>query len=97
MSLTRTQLPVRLPPLGGRASELGDVVDALDRSRLITLTGPGGAGKTRLALAAAKTAGESFPAGVHWVALAQINAQAGVGQAIAAQLGGPDTPGQDAA
>jgi predicted ATPase/two-component SAPR family response regulator len=81
----------------GRASELGDVVDALDRSRLITLTGPGGAGKTRLALAAAKTAGESFPAGVHWVALAQINDQAVVGQAIAAQLGVPDTPGQDAA
>ena len=97
MSLTRTQLPVRLTPLVGRASELGDVVDALDRSRLITLTGPGGAGKTRLALAAAKTAGESFPAGVHWVALAQINDQAVVGQAIAAQLGVPDTPGQDAA
>ena len=97
MSLTRTQLPVRLTPLVGRASELGDVVDALDRSRLITLTGPGGAGKTRLALAAAKTAGESFPAGVHWVALAQINDQAIVGQAIATQLGVPDTPGQDAA
>ena len=97
MSLTRTQLPVRLTPLVGRASELGDVVDALDRSRLVTLTGPGGAGKTRLALAAAKTTGESFPAGVHWVALAQINDPAIVGQAIATQLGVPDTPGQDAA
>jgi hypothetical protein len=72
MSLTRAQLPVRLTPLVGRASELGDVVDAIDRSRLITLTEPGGAGKTRLALAAAKTAGESFPAGVHWVAQTQV-------------------------
>ena len=97
MSLTRTQLPVRLTPLVGRASELGDVVDALDRSRLVTLTGPGGAGKTRLALAAAKTTSESFPAGVHWVALAQINDPAIVGQTIATQLGVPDTPGQDAA
>jgi predicted ATPase/DNA-binding SARP family transcriptional activator len=97
MPLTRTQLPVRLTPLVGRASELGDVVDALDRSRLVTLTGPGGAGKTRLALAAAKTTGENFPAGVHWVALAQINDPAIVGQAIATQLGVPDTPGQEAA
>ena len=97
MSLTRAQLPVRLTPLVGRETELGDIVGALDRSRLITLTGPGGAGKTRLALAAAKTAGQSFPAGVHWVALAQIDDPSIVGQAIATQLSVPDTPGQDAA
>jgi hypothetical protein len=89
MSLTRAQLPVRLTPLVGRARELGDVVDALNRGRLITLTGPGGAGKTRLALAAAQTAVETFPAGVYWVALAQINDAAIVGQSIATQLGVP--------
>jgi predicted ATPase len=97
MSLNRAQLPVRLTPLVGRESELSDIVDAVGHSRLITLTGPGGAGKTRLALATAKTAGETFPAGVYWVPLAQIEDPAVVGQTIATTLGVPDTPGQDAA
>jgi len=95
MSLTRGQLPVRLTPLVGRESELDDIVQALQRTRLITLTGPGGTGKTRLALAAARTAGASFRGGACWVALAQIDDPADVGQAVATQLGVPDTPGQD--
>jgi predicted ATPase/DNA-binding SARP family transcriptional activator len=95
MSLTRGQLPVRLTPLVGREGELGDIVRALQRTRLITLTGPGGAGKTRLALAAAQAAEASFGGGACWVALAQIDDPADVGQAVATQLGVPDTPGQD--
>ena len=95
MSLTRAQLPVRLTPLVGRESELDDIVQALRYNRLVTLTGPGGAGKTRLALAAARAAEASFPAGACWVALAQIDDPAIVGQAVATQLGVPDTPGQD--
>ncbi len=95
MSLTPGQLPVRLTPLVGRESELDDIVQALHRNRLVTLTGPGGTGKTRLALAAARTAEPSFPAGACWVALAQIDDPAIAGQAVATQLGVPDTPGQD--
>jgi len=95
MSLTRGQLPVRLTPLVGREAELDDIVAALHRNRLITLTGPGGTGKTRLGLAAARTAEASFPAGACWVALAQIDDPAIIGQAVATQLGVPDTPGQD--
>jgi predicted ATPase len=95
MSLTRRQLPVRLTPLVGRESELDDIVQALQRNRLITLIGPGGTGKTRLALAAARTAEASFAGGACWVALAQIDDPAIVGQAVATQLGVPDTPGQD--
>ena len=95
MSLTRGQLPVRLTPLVGRESELDDIVQALHRNRLITLTGPGGTGKTRLALAGARTAEASFPDGACWVALAQIDDPAIIGQAVATQLGVPDTPGQD--
>jgi predicted ATPase/two-component SAPR family response regulator len=96
MSLTKAQLPVRLTPLVGRERELNDIVQAVTRSRLLTLTGPGGTGKTRLALAAARSAGESFPAGVCWVELAQIEDPDIVGQAVASRLGVPDTPGQDA-
>jgi predicted ATPase/DNA-binding SARP family transcriptional activator len=96
MSLTRGQLPVRLTPLVGRESELDDIVRALQRNRLITLTGPGGAGKTRLALAAARTAEPSLAGGACWVALAQIDDPASIGQAVATQLGVPDTPGQEA-
>ena len=97
MSLITAQLPVRLTPLVGRESELNDIVQALTRARLLTLTGPGGAGKTRLALAAARSARESFPAGVCWVELAQIEDPGIVGRALASRLGVPDTPGQDPA
>jgi predicted ATPase/DNA-binding SARP family transcriptional activator len=95
MSLTRTQLPVRLTPLVGREGELADIAGALRSTRLITLTGPGGAGKTRLALAAAQAAEPSFPAGARWVSLAPIEDPAIAGQAVAGQLDVPDTPGQD--
>ena len=44
MSLTSVQLPVRLTPLVGRESELNDIVQAVIRARLLTLTGPGGTG-----------------------------------------------------
>jgi predicted ATPase len=96
MSLIKAQLPVRLTPLVGRESELDDVVQAVTRSRLVTLTGPGGAGKTRLALAAARAAQAGFPAGVGWVELAQVEDPALAGQAVATRLDVPDTPGQDA-
>jgi predicted ATPase len=94
-SLVGQSLPVRLTPLVGRESELGDIVQALARSRLLTLTGPGGTGKTRLALAAADSAAASFPAGICWVELAQIGDPGIVGPTIASRLGVPDTPGQD--
>ena len=97
MSLITAQLPVRLTPLVGRESELNDIVEAVTRARLLTLTGPGGAGKTRLALAAARSVLESFPAGVCWVELAQIEDPEIVGQTVASRLGVPDTPGQDPA
>src|SRR5579863_2408156 len=96
MPLFKAQLPVRLTPLVGRESELDDVVQAVARSRLVTLTGPGGAGKSRLALAAARAAQACFPGGVGWVELAPVEDPALAGQAIATRLDVPDTPGQDA-
>src|SRR5436309_439510 len=46
----RHNVPVPLTPLIGRTRELDEVTDTLNRTRLVTLTGPGGVGKTRLAV-----------------------------------------------
>ena len=90
-------LPVRLAPLVGRHDELRDVLAALPRSRLLTLTGPGGTGKTRLALAAASAAGESYSAGVCWIELAPLDDPLLVGQEVASRIGVPESPDEDAA
>ena len=73
-SLYRTNLPVPATPFLGRERELAAVVELLGRAevRLVTLTGPGGTGKTRLALQAAAEASERFPDGVYWVPLAHL-------------------------
>ena len=95
--LSSERLPVRLAPLVGRQNELRDVLAVMSRSRLLTLTGPGGTGKTRLALAAAGTAGESYSAGVCWVELAPLDDPLIVAQEVASRAGVPDSPGQDPA
>ena len=95
-ALNTGRLPVRLAPLVGRQRELQDVVDALARSRLLSLTGPGGTGKTRLALAAADAARGRFLVGVYWVELAPIDDPAIAPHAVADRLGVPEVPGQDA-
>jgi predicted ATPase/DNA-binding SARP family transcriptional activator len=95
-SLVTERLPVRLTPLVGRQRELRDVVESLARSRLLTLTGPGGTGKTRLALAAAAAVTACYPEGVRWVELALLDDPGIVAQVVARWVGVPDSPGQDA-
>jgi len=86
---------VRLTPLVGRDAELAALTSAVAEGRLLTLTGPGGAGKTRLALAAAaELAGH---ADVAWVELAPLDDAQLVASAVAARLGVPETPGTDPA
>ncbi|MEI6388960.1 MAG: adenylate/guanylate cyclase domain-containing protein [Spirochaetota bacterium] len=68
----RHNLPTQLSSFIGRDVELGRLVDLLPRSRLLTLTGPGGCGKTRLALQAAGELVERFPEGVWFVDLAPM-------------------------
>jgi predicted ATPase/DNA-binding SARP family transcriptional activator len=98
--LTTGQLPVRLTPLVGRDTELAAITGAAAHSRLLTLTGPGGTGKTRLALAAAAVLAASASHGavdVAWVELAPIDDAQVVAPAVAARLGVPETPGTDPA
>ncbi|MEV0801675.1 BTAD domain-containing putative transcriptional regulator [Kribbella sp. NPDC050281] len=68
----RTNLPAQLTELVGRSEALAEVSSGLQSSRLVTLTGPGGVGKTRLALAAAASVAERFPDGVLLVELAAV-------------------------
>jgi predicted ATPase/DNA-binding SARP family transcriptional activator len=97
VSLSSERLPVRLSPLVGRQSELRDVLDTLAHSRLLTLTGPGGTGKTRLGIAAASAASATFPDGVYWIELAPVDDPDIVARVVAGRLGVPDHPGQDPA
>jgi len=89
-------LPIQPTPLLGREDELRTVRSLLLRddpsassgqARLVTLTGPGGTGKTRLALQAAAELLDGFPDGVYFVSLARISDPALVISAIAQVLG----------
>jgi predicted ATPase/class 3 adenylate cyclase len=71
-SLYRTNLPIPATPFLGREHELATVCGLLEQARLLTLTGPGGMGKTRLALQAASETAERYANGVFWVPLAPL-------------------------
>jgi predicted ATPase/class 3 adenylate cyclase len=89
-TLYRTNLPIPATQFLGREHELADVRELLarDDARLLTLTGAGGSGKTRLALHAAGDVAESYPDGIWWVPLAPLTDPADVGPAAARALGG---------
>jgi predicted ATPase/class 3 adenylate cyclase len=73
-SLQQTNLPIPATPFLGRQRELDEVTTLLRSrgARLLTLTGPAGAGKTRLALQAAAEASDLYPDGVFWTPLAAL-------------------------
>ena len=89
-TLYQTNLPIQPTPLVGRERELEEVGALLRTHRLLTLTGAGGSGKTRLALQLAAEAVEQFPDGVFWVPLQALRDPALVARAIAASVGADD-------
>jgi predicted ATPase len=94
-SLNQTNLPVQPTPLVGREHELDQVLTLFRRDdvRLLTLTGPGGSGKTRLALQAAAELVEDYPGGVWFVPLASVIDVEFVLPTIATTVGAKDALG----
>ncbi len=81
----------------GREAEIIDLNQELKAHRLVTLTGPGGVGKTRLALEAASRLAHEFPDGVWVIELAPVGDPAAVAEAVAAVLGVVQQPGMSLA
>ena len=79
----RGNLPAEISSFVGRARDLARCADLLRQGRLLTLTGAGGAGKTRLALRLARTLAAGFPGGVWWVDLAPLTGPEAVTGAVA--------------
>jgi len=90
-SLNATNLPAQPGPLIGRERELSELTELVRTDRVVTLTGPGGSGKTRLALQAAAEAVDEFADGVFWVPLAAVAdpeiVEPTIGKTIGAQNG----------
>ena len=87
-------LPLETTSFVGRGRELGEVEGLLGRTRLLTFTGVGGAGKTRLALRVAGGLRASFRNGAWWVELASLSGPDLVQRRVASTLGVADSPGR---
>jgi predicted ATPase/DNA-binding SARP family transcriptional activator len=82
-----TNLPAQLTSFIGRDTDLTRVGKLVDESRLVTLTGPGGSGKTRLSLESGARLAEEMPDGVWFVELAPVSDPAEVPHAVLTVLG----------
>ncbi|HEY5629879.1 MAG TPA: BTAD domain-containing putative transcriptional regulator [Candidatus Limnocylindrales bacterium] len=88
-----SNLPIRLTSFVGRAAELHEVTDLVTSDRLVTLTGPGGVGKTRLAIEVAERLRARFPDGVWWIDLAPVSEPDTILDQVASVIGIATPPG----
>jgi predicted ATPase len=89
-TISNTNLPRPASSFIGREREVSEVVSLVQENRIVTLTGPGGSGKTRLAIEAATELVPEFRNGVFWVSLAAIRDPSLVIETIAQTLGAKD-------
>jgi predicted ATPase/class 3 adenylate cyclase len=94
LEATPNNLPQQVTSFIGRGRELADVKGLLGKTRLLTLVGAGGIGKTRLSLQAAADAMDDFPDGVWFVELAPLTDAQRVPQAVASVLGVKEEAGR---
>ena len=90
----KTNLPTPLTSFIGRERELEEVIQTLEKNRIVTLTGSGGVGKTRLAIQAANSISANFKDSVWWAELAPLVDEALIPQAVAQALGVREFPTQ---
>lgn len=89
-----TNVPVPLTSFVGRQREVGEIKNILAQQRLVTLTGAGGSGKTRLAIQVATDLSGSFRDGVWWIDMVALNDAALVPQTVALVLGIREVPNE---
>jgi predicted ATPase/DNA-binding CsgD family transcriptional regulator len=94
LSQPPNNLPLQLTSFIGRERDLSEVKRLVSSSRLVTLTGAGGCGKTRLAIQGAKAASDTFADGVWWVDLAPLREAGLIPQLVAQTLGLRQAPNQ---
>jgi predicted ATPase/class 3 adenylate cyclase len=95
LDLAHTNLPTQLTSFVGREDDIESVRTLLVENRLITLLGPGGCGKTRLATQVAAEGSDEFPDGVWFVDLASISEGEAIERTVASDLQVPLTPATD--
>ncbi|UUO01358.1 LuxR C-terminal-related transcriptional regulator [Mycolicibacterium novocastrense] len=95
MSNVATQhLPAQLTTFVGRGAQMDEIAELLDDNRLVTLTGAGGAGKTRLAIEVAARLAARYPDGAWYADLAPVTHAEVVPVSVARAFGLPDQPGR---
>jgi len=92
--MDRAALPLPLTSFVGRQPEMHDLRGLLNRPRLLTLTGVGGVGKTRLAVELAREALDDYPDGIRFIELASLDQPAQIAFAIAQSAGVPERSGR---
>jgi class 3 adenylate cyclase len=85
----RNNLPIQLTELVGRQAELAEAEQLLTRTRLLTILGPGGAGKTRLAIQAAADIAAEFSDGVFFISLADLRSDPTSSRQLLSPWGSP--------
>ena len=88
-------LPIQMTRFIGRQKEMADIRRVLASSRLLTLTGTGGSGKTRLAIEAVRQVLGTYKDGIVWVELTSLSEGSLVAQTVATTLGVLEQPGQE--
>jgi predicted ATPase/class 3 adenylate cyclase len=89
LDATQNNLPTQLTSFIGRGAEVAEAKRLLQNTRLLTLTGPGGIGKTRLSLQIAAESARDFPGGVYFVPLSAVRDPDLIASAVAQVLGIP--------